>query len=321
MNSTFSNYLLFEKQNIPVLRLAEMLCGYDRLVSVFNESERVKTVFSELGATHKHWLVCPEYGILSDQLPTNGIVTTCSAGSEDEAIQEFLRIHPIVPGEKLCIDTTGFIRPHLLYLLRHLFEHGCESVDMLYSEPMNYQKGSATKFSGEVTEVRQVRGFEGTHSTETDGEFLIVGCGYDSDLMTIVANSRVRAKKVQMFPFPSLRPHMYQENRLRTQECQVAFGSVVKTCFAPGYDPFTTAHVLSQFFRQTRPNIKNLYLTPLATKAQVIGFGLFYLMECLNEPVSILFPFSGLYNRETSTGLSEVWKYHIDFSLVRTLSK
>jgi hypothetical protein len=91
---------------------------------------------------------------------------------------------------------------------------------MLYSEPTKYQRGSYTKFSGDVSEVRQIRGFEGTHSADPDGEFLIVGCGYDSDLMSIVANNRVRAKKLQMFSFPSLRPHMYQENRLRTQECQ-----------------------------------------------------------------------------------------------------
>jgi hypothetical protein len=77
--------------------------------------------------------------------------------------------------------------------------------------------------------------------------------------------------------------------------------------------------VLGQFFRHSRSTIKNLYLSPLATKAQVIGFGLFYLMECINEPVSILFPFSNRYNRETSTGLSESWKYHIDFELLRTL--
>ena len=112
---------------------------------------------------------------------------------------------------------------------------------------------------------------------------------------------------------------MYQENRLRTQECQEAFGAVVKTCFAPGYDPFCTAHVLSDFYKEYRQSVKNLYLCPLATKAQVIGFGLFYLAECINEPVSILFPFSARYNKETSNGLSEVWRYRIDLALLRSL--
>jgi hypothetical protein len=219
----------------------------------------------------------------------------------------------------VCIDATGFIRPHILYLLRHLFEIGWKSVDVIYSEPLKYQRGSNTRFSGDVSEVRQIRGFEGSHTADPDGEFLVVGCGYDSDLMRIVANSRVRAKKLQMFPFPSLRPHMYQENRLRTQECQEAFGAVLKTIFAPGYDPFITAQVLSQTVQELQSSIKNLYLCPLATKAQVLGFGLFFLMECMDKPVSIVFPFSEHYNRETSTGLSEVWKYKIDFSLLKSL--
>lgn len=318
MNSAFSNYLLFEKEQFAPENLAGALTGYDRFVSAYNQSERVRTVFEAAKVPTKHWLNFRQYGIPASDIDS-GTVVDCVSSDEDEVIRQYLDSFPLTSGEKICIDTTGFLRPHLLYLLALLYESGWDSADMLYSEPSSYQKGSSTTFSGDIKEVRQVRGFEGLHTPEAEGECLIVGCGYDSDLMAVVANHRVRARKVQMFPFPALRPHMYQENRLRTQECQEAFGAVFQTCFAPGFDPFATAHVLSHFYQHARATINNLYLAPLATKAQVIGFGLFYLMECLGKPVSIIFPFSDQYNRETSTGLSEVWKYHFDFGLLRSL--
>jgi hypothetical protein len=177
-----------------------------------------------------------------------------------------------------------------------------------------------TAFSGDVSLVRQVRGYEGAHTTDTDDEYLVVGCSYDAKLMSAVANSRLRARKVQMFPFPALRPHMYQENRVRTQECQNSFGAVSDILYAPGHDPFATAHVLSNYVIERCSRIKNLYLSPLATKPQVVGFALYYLMECIGQPVSITFPFSSAYNQETSEGISELWRYRIDLDLIRSLN-
>ena len=63
----------------------------------------------------------------------------------------------------------------------------------------------------------------------------------------------------------------------------------------------------------TEAPITNLYLSPLATKAQAIGFVLFYLTECENKSTSIIFPFSQTYERETSVGLSRVWLHTLEF--------
>lgn len=318
MSSAFSKYLLFERERVAREDIGGSITGYDRLISAYNDSERVKVVFAEASAAIKHWLVFSEYTVSSVHL-LGGQAIECASGTEDECVGKYLDAFPLKTGERICIDSTGFIRPHLLYLIRYLYEIGWPTLDVLYSEPMLYIKGPKTEFSGAVAEVRQVRGFEGAHSIDTDGEFLVIGCGYDASLMSIVANSRLRAKKVQLFPFPALRPHMYQENRLRTEECQAAFGAVAHTCFAPGYDPFATAHVLAEFVEKFKWKIKNLYLSPLATKAQVLGFALFYLMEQREIPVSIIFPFSQRYNRETSSGVSELWRYTIDFDLLRSL--
>ena len=56
-------------------------------------------------------------------------------------------------------------------------------------------------------------------------------------------------------------------------------------------------------------------LSPLATKPQALGFALFYLQELLDQPASVLFPFSRRYERETSNGVGRVWSYEICFSL------
>ena len=88
--------------------------------------------------------------------------------------------------------------------------------------------------------------------------------------------------------------------------------------FAPANDPFITAATLSEIvrLRERHGPITNLYLSPLATKPQALGFALYYLAECVGKNASILFPISTRYERETSTGLSRVWKYTVQYPLL-----
>ncbi len=322
MDLTFSEYLLFEKECIDPSNIPTTLVGYDRFISAYNSSERVLETFKRMSAKTAHWLIFPEYQIEDIDLPTVGYCHVISSNEENEAILDYFKSFPLQIGERLCIDSTGFIRPHLLFILRYLYAIGWSTVDVIYSEPERYKKGIRTEFSSQISEVRPVRGFEGSHTVplDSDGEYLIVGCGYDTELMHAISNTHKQAIKVQMFPFPPLRPHMYQENRLRTENCQSAFGRVIEQCYAPGYDPFATAHALDCFVNDNRYSIKNLYLSPLATKPQVLGFAWFYLARCIDRPVSIVFPFSKGYNRETSVGLSEIWRYVMDFDLLRSMS-
>jgi hypothetical protein len=319
MSSIYSDWLLFERQRITPGDLKRVLSGYDRFISAFNSSQRVCSVFEEVNCAAKHWLIFPEYKLSLSQLPATGAKFIYESREENEVIQEYFDQNPIIGGERICIDSTGFLRPHLLFLLRYLYEIGCSCVDMIYSEPERYIKGSGTQFSSQITEVRPVRGYEGSHvrSLDSDGDYLIVGCGYDTDLMHAISNTHKHANKVQMFPFPPLRPHMYQENRLKTKLCHDAFGRVIEQCFAPGYDPFATAMTLENIINTNKSAIKNLYLAPLATKPQVIGFGCYYLRHCVGTSASVVFPFTERYNQETSQGISETWKYVIDFDLIR----
>jgi len=63
---------------------------------------------------------------------------------------------------------------------------------------------------------------------------------------------------------------------------------------------------------ETRHEVTNLYLCPLATKPQALGFALYYVFERRGTATSVIFPFAESYSRETTTGLSRVWKYTVE---------
>ena len=146
----------------------------------------------------------------------------------------------------------------------------------------------------------------------------MIAVGYDYRLVAEVANYKEHTRKVQLFGLPSLRPDMYQESLLRSSHVSEAMGPEASEPrhfqYSPAYDPFVTAATLSRIVRRHRedhPN-SNVYLAPLATKAQALGFGFYFLRECVATATSIIYPICGKYERETSEGISGVWEYHIE---------
>ena len=190
---------------------------------------------------------------------------------------------------------------------------------MLYSEPGQYSKKESTDFhKGAITNVRQIRGYEGIHVSDDSNDVLIIGSGYDSQLISAVANAKDHAQKIQVLGFPSLRPDMYQENVLRCVRAENELGAdpLTRPHFAPANDPFVTASKISQIVKkldEIKP-ITNLYLAPLSTKSQTIGFLLYYISELVGTNASVLYPMHDQYERETSMGMTRVWKYEIEFT-------
>ena len=189
--------------------------------------------------------------------------------------------------------------------------------DVLYSEPMYYKNKDQTKFSGKhVDRVRQVIGFEGVSDIKGSGDVLIIGAGYETHLIEEIAENKDRAKKMVILGLPSLRADMYQQNAWRTWLAEDALdGAKRQRYFAPASDAFATATILSELiFRERRMgSIRHLYLSPLATKAQAVGFALCYLTECQGSNTSIIFPFTIDYQRETSIGFSRAWLHTLEF--------
>ncbi|MGR3175014.1 MAG: hypothetical protein ACUZ8N_10490 [Candidatus Scalindua sp.] len=313
------DYTIFYKSTLPIDTEWTEDNSWDIFISAYNSSERVQKVFDKAKAKAKHWLILPDYEYDKKDYPS-GKVFCPPHKHESEFVQEYIKESKVkdFANLKVCIDITGFIKPYMMYLLKWFMEHGLNKFDVIFSEPADYAKKEDTQFSDEVvSEVRQVAGFEGTLVTDVSNDVLILGAGYDDVLITEVAESKKNSKIIQLFGLPSLRPAMYQENVLRANRAANAVGvgidSQHNNYFAPANDPFVTASVLSEIVKMnSSKHITNLYICPLATKAQALGFIIYYLTECRDKAVNMIYPICASHSKETSKGVSRIWKYVVE---------
>jgi hypothetical protein len=313
------DYLVSSKERHTLASL-ERVSGWDVFVSTLNDSERVRAVFPRVPAKEKHWLIAKEYGYADAEIPTGGAAFRLDSFNEADSIGTYMAAaHIDWPKKSLCIDITGFMRPHILFLLNFLRRAGIEAFDVLYSEPRMYRSKERTRFySGDIVEVRQVAGFEGAHLPNIADDVLIIGAGYDHELAAQIATYKESAKVLHLYCLPSLSADMYQESVLRMAGASAAsegraFESGI--AYTAANDPFVTAAVLKETYRtaKAKHSIGNLYLSPLGTKPQTLGFALFYLRELASQPASILFPFTENANRDSSVGLANIWLYRVEF--------
>ncbi|MFV5192870.1 hypothetical protein ACMXYY_12115, partial [Acinetobacter courvalinii] len=188
---------------------------------------------------------------------------------------------------------------------------------MLYSEPQHYRSKEETEFaSDDVSEVRQVSGFEGDH-IDSDKDILIVGLGYDHHLISHVIENKSSAQLLQLHSLPSLSADMYQESLLRLNRVSSSYTSSIPNnqIYCTANDPFLVATLLCETIDRitSSDQADNIYLCPLATKPQAIGFGLYCLKSSSQTPTSIIFPSTSKYDRETSKGIGRIWTYPIHF--------
>jgi hypothetical protein len=297
------DYTVLYKSELPIDGEWPSGTQWDIFLSAFTAAERVKRVYEKALAGSKHWLVFPEYRFTAAEHPAHAFVSL--ARDEAEYVKLFWESSVgDMSGKTIGIDITGFIRPYLIFLLRWLAECGVQRFDALYTEPDIYSQREQTRFSETVLEVRQIAGYEGIHNPDTSNDYLIIGAGYDHQLISQVAENKEFSKKIQMFGLPSLRADMYQENVLRAYRAEEAVGRRTidesSSYFAPANDPFVTASTLREIVNQlnARKPVTNLYLSPLATKPQVLGFAVYYLTERRNTATSLIFPFCEAYNQE-----------------------
>ncbi len=322
------DYSIFYKSKPVRKHELKSLGNWDIFISAYTKADRVTLVFSDIQAVDKIWFIHSEYEFLNNDLPNKGIVYNPGrCASESEFVKNFFDqfcsqnnlVRDEIKKKKICIDSTGFIRPHLMYLVLYLYKLGIETFDVLYSEPSNYKDKEKTEFSkGAVQQVRFVDGFASTSNRDVSADLLVVGAGFDHVLVSEVVDDKIHAKKVQVVGFPSLQADMYHQSRIKMNEAEESFPDR-KPFFAPANDPFVTASVVSEIIGtiDCEKKITNLYLAPVGTKAQILGFVLYYIgeMEGMRDG-GIIFPISESYSQETSEGLSKTWLYRIEFPIV-----
>ncbi|RYY46216.1 MAG: hypothetical protein EOO06_14955 [Chitinophagaceae bacterium] len=311
------DYSLFYRRPVRTDKITEELAKFDVFISAYNSSYRVKKVFTEVRAEKKIWHIHPEYKYLPIEHPEENPKVCPNDTSEIAQVNAILEEVGDVTGKQICIDTTGFMRHVLIFLTAKLAMMGVREFTALYSEPMYYTKQEDTAFSTATTGIpRPVRGMYGNKSGQ---DHLIINVGYDHKLIGEVADNKEGAIIFPIFSFPSLSPDMYQQSALRASD---GGGSALDSAwinnrhFAPANDPFTTAGIISKIVHVIDQNIAdaNIYLSPLSTKIQALGFSLYWIYEGRRrQGVTLLLPECITYSRETSTGLKRLWTYTIEF--------
>lgn len=290
---------------------------HDLFVAAYNDSVRVAAFFERVGAKEKRWWILPEYGFTGAELGHLSSYQVFESFSESSLIIQALSsdIQSLKEGRSLLVDITGLMRSHILFILWYLKSSGISKVDMVYTEPTHYSRKAETTFTEEIAAVRQIAGFEGAHQPVYTNDVLILGVGYDDASMGRVILDKENASLIQLRSLPSLSADMYQESLLRLDlvagvESRPADGRIH---FSSANDPYVTADTLSGAWRHLNAQnpITNLYLSPLATKVQALGFGLFYLQELVGHPASIILPEVRTYSKKTSTGIGRSWLYPV----------
>lgn len=320
------NYTYFYKQKyLSVAELGDP--AYDVLISTFNQTDRVCEVFEAINSSNKYWIILPEYDndIFVDFY--KGDYTKIDIPYEGYTqLSAFIDTLQINENTKLCLDITGFLIPHMLFVIRYLQKKiNIKHIDIIYTEPKKYAEEENTNFSDFFHEVSQVLGYGGTPNPNMDNDLLIISSGYDDSRITDVAGKKKHAKKVQLFGFPPLQADMFQENMLKAYRAESAVGiegfkNLDLNLYAPANDPFVVAQAIKIHIdrEQKCQPFTNIYLAPVSTKPHALGMALYCLWEYSegDKPLSIIYPVCHKYYGNTCIGISKIWKYHIELPAV-----
>jgi hypothetical protein len=308
------DFTIFYKETLKKEEIVK-LPKYDIFYSAFDNCYRTKELFEIVNANDKLWFIFPQYRKISkNELPKNEIYKSAEL-SEVEYFSDFVESFDCVEKSRsICIDITGFIRPHLIYLLRFLSICKFEKVDLLYTEPILYKDADETKFAGFIDEIRPIEGCSAfINNPNTENDLLIICAGYDDNLIAKITKHKGHcSNKYYILGFPSLQPDMYQECVLKMDNAKESIGESKQIRFAPASDPFVTAQIIHDIIEK-HPDATNIYLSPLSTKPQTVGIALYYIMNYQVKPISIIYPFSNTNNSEHANGINRIWKYTIEF--------
>jgi hypothetical protein len=285
--------------------------NYDLFFSGYDCCTRTKTVYNDISATLKIWFIFPQYSdIKKEEYANYANIYNEESFEEDSYFANLIEKYSITSETKLCIDITGIIRPHLIFLIKLLYFKGIKKIDFLYSEPNHYDAAENTDFTGITGSVENVKWCSSeNNSPNVENDLLIITTGYDDQLVQKVLQEKIRVKnKYHIIGFPSLQLDMYQESILKLNQTRESIENNSHTEYAPAMDPFVTAQVIHDIIG-SHSDITNIYLCPISTKPHTLGIALYYLTNYKDKPVSIIFPYSKKYNIGTAVGIKRIWKY------------
>lgn len=285
---------------------------YDFFFSAFDDCERTKFLYDRVKSNYKKWILFPNYQLKEIKID---YFDYDSFDEDSDIFIDFIDTLGIVKDSRICIDITGFLRPHLIYftILLHK-KYKIAKIDFLYTEPNFYIKAENTTFSGAISESpRTIKGCSSNFSnTNFEEDLLIINAGYDDKLISAITKDKSKVyNKYLILGFPSLQADMYQENILQINKSKDEIGNYKGKKFAPANDPFETANCIKEIIIEN-PKHSNIYLSPLSSKPQSLGMMLFYIWYNADLPLNIIFPFSDTYIPKTAIGINYTWVYTLE---------
>lgn len=312
------DYSIFFRRPVSTDRITQELPCFDIFVSAFNSSYRVSKVFTEIRAHKKIWLIHPEYEYDPIEEPFGALKACPSKPNEITQVDALLATMGDLTEKTICIDITGFMLHVLVFLVAKFAALGIKEVTALYSEPMFYLNQEHTIFNTTTSGTpRPIKGMGGSNFSKGQ-DYLIVAVGYDDKLISEITNHKDNPTIYPVFAFPSLSPDMYQQSAVRASESgDVALGNdwITNRRFAPANDPFSTAGIVRDIVSEIdhKDSNANIYLSPLSTKAQALGFALYWQLQGKNRgAVTMLLPECKKYSQETSSGMKRLWTYSVE---------
>lgn len=306
MTMDFSYYYIEEVKDVNNLQ-------FDVFISAFDGCERTSITYNRIKAGEKHWIVFPQYDQKKECLPD--CYCTSDKLLESDFVAEVLDTIDL-KNKSICVDSTGFLIPHLVFLIQFFKRAGINKYDIIYSEPASYKHGEETEFTRSVNEPRPIEGYSSSAKNVNGNDALIVFSGFNDSLVTSVARNKSKSLYKYLFTgFPSLQADMYQQNLIQLSKSKESIGEThVTNLKAPAYDPFVAAKKLQEVVNELMKdcyNIEYIHVSPLSTKPMAIAAALVYLTNP-NSPIDIIYPPSDTYVSGHAIGIKRTWRYTIE---------
>src|SRR4051812_37095425 len=120
------DYTILYRRQLDLSQLAEASEQWGLFISAFNASERVQLIYDAVRARQKHWLIHPEYRFGPADFPEGACIAPESLNEAEFWFEYQNSARPDFSAGTVCIDLTGFMRPHLMFLTRLLFDAGVD---------------------------------------------------------------------------------------------------------------------------------------------------------------------------------------------------
>jgi hypothetical protein len=107
------DYFIDSKKEYNIETIKEL--KHDIFISCYNDNERVKSLFLNIKANEKIWIIIPEYQYKIFEYPKENYLIGDSFNEAElivNTIGEYLKDKTNL---NICIDITGFMRPHIIF--------------------------------------------------------------------------------------------------------------------------------------------------------------------------------------------------------------